>query len=182
MQLELVVDGASYTLDVDPSAKTVRFRGQTYPYRVLAADTEPVELEIAGERMLVDGWPPHNAAPIGRVTVNGEVVRLEKLLRSAASDAPAPPVSPATAPPPPTVTASATGAGHAVRPPMPGKILEVRVKDGDTVTVGQLLIVLEAMKMRNEVVSPKAGTITGLAVAPGTSVKAADVLLRITES
>jgi biotin carboxyl carrier protein len=62
---------------------------------------------------------------------------------------------------------------------MPGKVLELRVKDGDRVEKGQVLLVLEAMKMRNEVASPAAGVVAGLAVAAGANVRAKDVLLRI---
>jgi glutaconyl-CoA/methylmalonyl-CoA decarboxylase subunit gamma len=183
--LELLVDGTPYTLEVDVAGKTVRVRGQRYVFQLGASDTEPVEIEIEGERMVVDGWPPHNAGPVGRLTVNGEVVRLEKILRLSSGSSPNPEPDRAGPGPEPTVPVparAAEGPGVAVRPPMPGKILDVRVREGERVTAGQLLVVLEAMKMRNEVVSPVAGVVATLTVVPGTSVRANDVLLRITES
>ena len=62
---------------------------------------------------------------------------------------------------------------------MPGKVLEVLVEEGARVRAGQVLLVLEAMKMRNEIASPRAGKVRGLSVRPGQSVKARDVLLTL---
>jgi glutaconyl-CoA decarboxylase len=62
---------------------------------------------------------------------------------------------------------------------MPGKVVEVRVKEGETVRSGQVLVVLEAMKMRNEVPSPAAGRVTDLRVSPGSSASAREPMLRI---
>ncbi|MEG1798210.1 MAG: biotin/lipoyl-containing protein [Clostridium sp.] len=69
--------------------------------------------------------------------------------------------------------------GEALDAPMPGNILNVAVKVGDKVKKGQLLIVLEAMKMENEIVSPKDGIITSVAVSKGQSVNAGDALVKI---
>lgn len=69
--------------------------------------------------------------------------------------------------------------GEALDAPMPGNILNVAVKVGDTVKKGQLLIVLEAMKMENEIVSPKDGIITSVSVSKGQSVNAGDALVKI---
>ncbi|MPN59436.1 hypothetical protein SDC9_207157 [bioreactor metagenome] len=69
--------------------------------------------------------------------------------------------------------------GESLDAPMPGNIISVAVKVGDTVKKGQLLIVLEAMKMENEIVSPKDGIITLVAVSKGQSVNAGDALVKI---
>ena len=53
---------------------------------------------------------------------------------------------------------------------MPGNILDVKVKAGDSVTKGQTLVVLEAMKMENEILAPKAGTVTQVLAAKGATV------------
>ena len=60
---------------------------------------------------------------------------------------------------------------------IPGRVLSVDVADGDTVEAGQRVLVVEAMKMQNELRSPRAGTIRGVAVGPGQTVELGDVLL-----
>ena len=64
---------------------------------------------------------------------------------------------------------AATGNGATVNSPLPGVVLEIKVKDGDQVTKGQCILVLEAMKMENSIEAPCAGTVT-LKVAKGDSV------------
>ncbi len=83
----------------------------------------------------------------------------------AAAPAAAPVAAPAAAP-----AAVPAGAGDVVSAPMPGTILKVNVNKGDTVKEGQVLVVLEAMKMENEIMAPKAGTITQVAVQRGSNV------------
>ena len=63
-----------------------------------------------------------------------------------------------------------TGAGEAINAPMPGNILKVNVSAGQAVKEGELLVVLEAMKMENEIYAPKAGTVTQVVVSKGASV------------
>ena len=60
---------------------------------------------------------------------------------------------------------------------IPGRVLSVDVADGDSVEAGQRVLVIEAMKMQNELRSPRAGTITGVAVGAGQTVELGDVLL-----
>lgn len=66
-----------------------------------------------------------------------------------------------------------------VTAPMPGKVVRVLVRDGDTVEHNQGLLVLEAMKMQNEIKAPKAGRISQIAVSPDKAVNAGDLLLVI---
>ena len=82
--------------------------------------------------------------------------------------------APAAAPAPAAPVAAA--AGEKVNSPMPGTILNVLVKAGDTVTEGQNLMVLEAMKMENEILSPKAGKVVQVAVSKGSTVATGDLL------
>lgn len=83
---------------------------------------------------------------------------------AAAPAAPAPqaapaPAAPAAAPAPQAAPAASGGSGDVVAP-MPGTVLKLNVKDGDTVASGDVILILEAMKMENEIVAPCAGKVT----------------------
>ena len=79
---------------------------------------------------------------------------------------PAAEAAPAAAPAAPAVT----GAGEAVNAPMPGTILKVNVTQGQAVKEGEVLCILEAMKMENEIMAPKSGTVTQVVVSKGSKV------------
>lgn len=116
-----------------------------------------------------------------RITVNGTAydVAVEELGAGAAPAAAAPVAAPAATPAPAAAPASAasTGAGSiAVTSPMPGKILAVKASVGQAVKKGDVVLVLEAMKMENEVVAPEDGTIASIDVAVGAAVEAGDTL------
>lgn len=90
-----------------------------------------------------------------------------------APSAPAPVAAPVAAAPAAAAPAAApaiTGAGEPVKAPMPGNILKVNVTAGQQVTEGQVLVVLEAMKMENEILAPKTGTVTQVLVSKGSTV------------
>ncbi len=108
------------------------------------------------------------------VNVNGTMyeVTVEEVVGGAAP-APAAAPAPVAAPAP---AAAPAGAGETVNSPMPGTILSVNVNVGDTVAEGQVLMVLEAMKMENEIMAPKAGTITSVAVQKGATVESGTLL------
>lgn len=117
-----------------------------------------------------------------RITVNGTAydVAVEELAAGAAPAPVAQVAAPVAAPAPaaaPTPAAKSTGAGSIkVASPMPGKILDVKTKVGDAVKKGQVLLILEAMKMENEVVAPEDGTVASVDVAVGAMVEAGDTL------
>jgi len=69
--------------------------------------------------------------------------------------------------------------GARVRPPMPGKIVSVAVAEGQEVQPGQVLLILEAMKMQNEIAAPAGGVVKKVHVKPGQNVEGKDVLLEI---
>ncbi|MBO4971459.1 MAG: biotin/lipoyl-binding protein, partial [Clostridia bacterium] len=75
--------------------------------------------------------------------------------------------------------AAAPGEGEPVNAPMPGTVVKVCVKSGDSVKSGDVLCVLEAMKMENEIVAHKDGTVSSVTVSQGASVNSGDVLLTI---
>jgi biotin carboxyl carrier protein len=66
-----------------------------------------------------------------------------------------------------------------IKPPMPGKVVEVKVKEGQDVAAGDVLVVLEAMKMQNDLKAPMAGKVLRVHVTDGTNVEATTVLLEI---
>ena len=84
------------------------------------------------------------------------------------SAAPAAPAAPVAAPAPVAVVPS--GEGLTMDSPMPGNILDVRVKVGDQVKENQVIVILEAMKMENEIVAPQDGVITALYVTKGSPI------------
>lgn len=118
-----------------------------------------VEVE-AGEAMLVDEYEalaPAAPAPV----------------------AAAAPVAAPAAPAPAAPAAAALAAGEAVKSPMPGNILKINVSQGQKVNEGDVLLILEAMKMENEVTATKAGTVAQIAVTKGQVVETGTPLVVI---
>jgi len=131
------------------------------------------------------------------ITINGTTyaVEVEETGRNSSAPAPAAPVAKAEAAPPPARAAkpevalaqaqpaapsSAPARGAAkITAPMPGVILDVRVNEGDPVAKGQVLCVLEAMKMENEIVAPAAGTVDTIQISKGASVSGGELLLTL---
>ena len=119
-------------------------------YKVtLNGRTYEVEVE-AGKAMLVDEYESYAPAPAAP---------------AAPAAAPAAPAAPAASP------AAALAAGEVVKAPMPGVVLKVQVQQGQAVKAGQVLIILEAMKMENEIVAPKDGTVAQIVAAKGATVE-----------
>lgn len=124
------------------------------------------------------------------IVVNGTAyaVEVEEVGSGAVSAAPAvAPVAAAPAPkaaaapaaaPAPSAAAPSAGA-QTVDCPMPGTILDIKVKPGDVVKEGQTLLILEAMKMENEIAAPAAGTVDTIQVTKGAAVNAGDILVSL---
>ena len=108
-----------------------------------------------------------------RVTVNGTAYEIE--LEELTGAAPAPAAATA-APAPAPAPAAAPAGGEQVTPPMPGTILSINVAAGDTVKRGQVLMVLEAMKMENEIMCPCDGKIASVNTSKGASVESGTLL------
>lgn len=108
-----------------------------------------------------------------RVNVNGTVyeVELEEITGRAPAAAPAAPAAAAAR--------TAAAGGERICAPMPGNILSVNVAAGDAVKKGQVLMILEAMKMENEIMAPCDGTVTSVAAVKGSSVESGALLCTI---
>ena len=118
-------------------------------YKVtLNGRTYEVEVE-AGKAMLLDEYEA--IAPAAPAT--------------APAAAPAPVAAPSAAP------AASLAAGEPVKAPMPGVVLKVQVQQGQAVKAGQVLVILEAMKMENEIAAPTHGTVAQIVAAKGASVE-----------
>ena len=121
-----------------------------------------------------------------KVTLNNRVFEVEveqgqamlldeyELAAPAAPAAPAPAAAVSAAPaaaPAPAAPAAGLAAGEVVKSPMPGNVLKLLVTQGQQVKEGDVLLILEAMKMENEVVSTKSGTVAQIVVSQGTVVE-----------
>ena len=111
------------------------------------------------------------------ITVNGNVYEVS--VEESGATASAPVAAPVAAAPKaaPKAAVKAAGKGSVkISAPMPGKILGIKANVGDAVKKGQAIIILEAMKMENEIVATEDGTVASIDVTVGASVEAGDVL------
>ena len=109
-----------------------------------------------------------------KVTVNGNVYEITlEVIDKADIKTPAAPVAAPAAPAP---AAPVAAGGQSIAAPMPGTILKVNVQAGAAVKKGDVLMILEAMKMENEIMAPADGTVTAVSVAQGAAVEAGTVL------
>jgi biotin carboxyl carrier protein len=165
---EISVDGGgSATKVAAPSAerRVVEVNGKSYEIRVIetCADTGEYVLELAGERIVV------KASDVAR-----DAGGAKKAVAASVSAADGPKNAPASEDPAP---ASADEVKNGVWAPMPGKIARVLVKAGQEVKEGDPVVVLEAMKMENELRSSSAGTVKTVLVAEGDQAEAGQLLI-----
>ena len=145
-----------------------------YQYKVQGVDYDVEIVDVEGN--------------IAKVSVNGipfEVELKEPIKashmpkRPVVKPAAAPAAAPVAAAPKVEKPAEAAGAGTKIKAPLPGTITEMKVKVGDTVKNGDTVVVLEAMKMQNNIEAECGGTVTSVLVNPGDTVMEGDTLITI---
>ena len=158
---------------------------KTYKYKVQGVDYEVEITEVEGKiaKVNVNGIPfeiemqkPINAAK------HPALAATKRTASAAPAEAPAtkaPAASTPTPAKPAPQTAVPAGAGTPVKAPLPGTINTINVKVGDKVNVGDVVIVLEAMKMQNNIEAEQAGTVTSILVNQGDTVMEGAVMLTI---
>ena len=112
-----------------------------------------------------------------QITVNGTtyMVDVEEIGGAPMAAAPVAPVAPVA----PAPVAAAPAGAEAIKAPMPGNILDVKVANGAAVKKGDVLVILEAMKMENEILAPRDGVVVGVSVTKGSTVNSGDLLVSL---
>jgi biotin carboxyl carrier protein len=156
--MKVTVDGIPFSVTV--SKDSVSIDGKAFK----------VETSSSGSlhTVLVDG----RSFKVDLAHGSGEVVVDGKAYRAALTGSAAAPMRGATSRPP---RAEVRAGG--IKALMPGRVSAVRVKEGDTVAAGAVLLILEAMEMANEICAPSPGIVTSIRVAVGSSVNKGDPLL-----
>lgn len=156
MNLDVVVNGQERKLRLEPSR--FEYNGLAREYSLEASGPGIFSILIEGRSYQATILAP------GTIQVNNQIFSVElfdpRELRARSS----------------------AGASHGrqdIIAPMPGKVVRLLVAVGDAVEAGQGLIVVEAMKMQNEMKSPKAGTVVEMKTKPGATVAAGEILLVI---
>jgi acetyl/propionyl-CoA carboxylase alpha subunit len=155
-----------FTLTLDGVAYKVITDGNT-----ILVNAQPFVVGLDGEKVLVDGAPYDVKVESGRAVVGGITYSL-----GVEGLAEAPLKGSTGRKAPGRATAAGEGAVTAI---MPGKIIRILVKEGSTVAAGDVVCILEAMKMENELKAPRAGVVKILHVQPGQDVERGAVLAEI---
>lgn len=142
----------------------VQIDSQTYEVEVGDLNTRPILATIDGETFEV--WPEDQAVPAAAAAPSAV-----RPTPSVSTPAPASGAAPA----------ASTDKAKAVLAPIPGVIITINVKEGDSVTVGQEVCVLEAMKMKNSIRANRAGKIAAVRVSTGDQVRKDQVLLEYSD-
>ncbi|MCR5239067.1 MAG: biotin/lipoyl-binding protein [Prevotella sp.] len=149
-----------------------------YQYKVQGVDYDVEIEEVEGN--------------VAKVNVNGirfdvelkQPINPTSTLKKVHIEAPKPVARPTVAPAAPAAAPAAdkptaAGTGSAVKAPLPGTVLDIKVNVGDTVKVGDIVLVLEAMKMQNNIESEFEGTVTSIVIKQGESVMEGAVMMTI---
>lgn len=145
-----------------------------YKYTINGAQFDVTIDSIVGSKAKVEV----NGIPF-EVEMQGSSL-VEEALPTVSTEAAAAPAAPAAAPAAPAAaTKSGPGAGAPVKAPLPGVVTKILVKEGQGVKKGETVLVLEAMKMENNITAEADGTVTGICVSAGDSVMEGTTLITI---
>lgn len=149
----------------------VNVNGSVYEIEIedISTGDSPARYSVAPRRYSASG---HGTAAYGRSAVPAEPVR-------AAAPAAAPAPAPAAPAPAPAAANQGSGSGTPITAPMPGNIISVRVSEGQDVKKGDVLMILEAMKMENEIMAPCDGKVNAVNVSAGAVVNSGALLCSI---
>lgn len=163
--MKLTIEGKTYSIEI--GSDTVTVDGTTFKVKnessgdmhTVLVDGKPykVDLALGGNTVVVDG-------KAYKVALEGKAVPAPVWAKPQAAAKPAAP----------ELQAPETGVVKAL---MPGKVVAIKVKEGDTVAMGTILLILEAMKMENEIRAPIAGVVRSLPVSVGSNVDKGDTLV-----
>lgn len=144
-----------------------------YKYTINGAQFDVTIDSIVGSKAKVEV----NGIPF-EVEMQGSSL-VEEALPTVSTEAAAAPAAPAAAPAAPAAAKSGPGAGAPVKAPLPGVVTKILVKEGQGVKKGETVLVLEAMKMENNITAEADGTVTGICVSAGDSVMEGTTLITI---
>lgn len=150
-------------------SKQLRVKVNGNPYEVEIKDFSGVTAEVS-----VNG----TAYSIEIEEAGGAVVSAVPVSRPTPV-ASAAPVKPVAAPAAPAVAIASAGSTDVISAPMPGVIMDIAVRAGDTVKAGDVVFALEAMKMKNLIRSPREGTVASVEVSEGQRVPFGAVIIRL---
>ena len=138
-----------------------KINGAEYNVTINEVTDTTAQVEVNGESYTVEWEKPVAPKPI--------------VVAKPAAPAAKPAAAPAAAP----ATQAAAAGGYAIKTPLPGVIIDVKVNVGDTVTKGQTVAILEAMKMENNINTDRDGKVAAIAVAKGETVADGAVLITL---
>jgi glutaconyl-CoA/methylmalonyl-CoA decarboxylase subunit gamma len=166
---KIEIKGKKYTIDVQELSAD--------QFRVMTGD-QSFDIELTAEQELAEARITPEVLPLR----DGDESAIERPTASYHPPSPDTLERPPSVPTPALPLASSDEARTEIHSPMPGTILDVRVKPGDAVTRGQTVCILEAMKMKNAIKSPRDATIAEVCVQAGQSVRYGDMLVRFGEA